>query len=271
MNIVVITALFALSLAFVLGLALGFFKRFFAVEQDPLAGKIREILPGANCGACGFPGCDGYAAALAEGRAGVNSCSVGGRAVAEQLAALTGETANIISVVAVLACRGTHDKALLKGEYTGVPSCRAAKISTESIKRCSWGCQGFGDCVKVCKFGALSMGDGGIPQVDVSRCTGCKACMAECPQHIIWAVPRNLKGARPLCSNLNALKTTVAKNCKAGCIKCEICVKNCPEECIKMVNGIPAVDYAKCTSCGTCVTKCPIKVMKLTERDMLAV
>ena len=265
MSIVLATALFALSLAFILGLALGFFKRFFAVEEDPLVGRILSVLPGANCGACGFPGCNGYASAVAGGKAGINSCSVGGQSVANGLAALTGSTADVKEVVALIACQGTHAKAFPKGIYTGVKSCRAADISTGSIKRCTWGCQGFGDCVAVCKFGALTMGEDGLPHVDVKRCTGCKLCMSECPQHIIHAIPRDLSGARPFCSNLNVNKTLVSKNCKAGCIKCEICIKNCPEQCMKMINGIPVVDYAKCTSCGTCVTKCPVKVMKLIQ------
>ena len=264
MSIVFITALFALVLAFILGLALGFFKKIFAVEEDPLAGQIRSVLPGANCGACGYPGCDAYAAAVAGGHAGINSCSAGGKTVAESLAGLVGGEANVTPMVAVLACRGGHDKAVLRGEYIGVKSCRAAKISAGSIKRCNWGCQGFGDCVKACKFGALSMGENGIPHVDPSKCTGCKACANECPQHIIWLIPKDQKGARPLCSNLNANRAMVGKNCKAGCIKCELCVKNCPEGCIRMANGIPVVDNSKCTKCGTCVTKCPIKVMILT-------
>jgi RnfABCDGE-type electron transport complex B subunit len=263
MNIVLITALFALALAFILGLALGFFKKFFAVEEDPLTGQIRGLLPGANCGACGFPGCDGYASAVAARTASVNKCSAGGKAVAEKLAALAGGSANVVPMVAVLACRGVREKALPKGKYIGVKSCRAVKISTGSIKLCSWGCQGFGDCVKACKFGALVIGENGIPQVDTPKCTGCKACANECPQHIIWVIPRDAKGARPLCSNLNVNKAKVSKNCKAGCIKCELCVKNCPEQCIRMANGIPVVDNSKCTKCGTCVVKCPIKVMAL--------
>ena len=263
MSIVLVTAFFALVLAFLLGLALGFFKQFFAVDEDPLIGQIRAILPGANCGACGFAGCDGYTAAIFNKTAGIASCPPGGQAAAVKLAALVGGEADVKKQVAFLACRGTKDKALLKGRYIGVESCRAAKISTGSIKVCSWGCQGFGDCVKVCKFNAISMGDNGLPVIDHAKCTGCRACTAECPQHIIRVIPEDTRGAIPLCSNLNVLKTQVAKNCKSGCIKCEICVKNCPEQCVKMVNGIPVIDYAKCTGCGTCVGKCPVKVLRL--------
>ena len=267
MSIVLITALFALALAFALGLALGFFKQFFAVEEDPLIGQIRELLPGANCGACGFPGCDGYASAIAGGLAGISGCPVGGQAVAEKLVALVGGSADVTPMAAVVACRGTVDKALTKGNYVGVKTCRAAKISTGSVKRCSWGCQGFGDCVRVCKFDAIVMGEDGLPHIDAARCTGCKACATECPQQIIRIIPRDRKGAVALCSNLNSVKPMVAKSCKSGCIKCELCVKNCPGQCIKLVNGIPAVDYTQCTSCGNCVTKCPIKVMALVSPE----
>ncbi|MDR2741985.1 MAG: RnfABCDGE type electron transport complex subunit B, partial [Treponema sp.] len=113
--IIVITAFFALILAFILGLALGFFREFFAVSEDPLKGQVRECLPGANCGACGFPGCDGYAAAVAAGTAEINRCSVGGKATAEKLAALMGGNASVTPLVAVLACQGSKEHAPLKG------------------------------------------------------------------------------------------------------------------------------------------------------------
>jgi Na+-translocating ferredoxin:NAD+ oxidoreductase RNF subunit RnfB len=265
MSIVLITALFAAVLAFVLGLALGFFRQFFAVKQDPLVGQIREVLPGANCGACGYPGCDGYAAAVAKREAGITGCSVGGPAVAEKLSAIMGGDATVVPVVAVLACRGSMDHAPAKGEYTGIRTCRGAKLSTGGTKLCAWGCLGFGDCTAVCKFGALRMGENGLPEIDAAKCTGCRVCVAECPQGIIRDLPRDRRGSFVFCSNRNSIKTMVLKTCKVGCIKCELCVKNCPEQCIVMDNGIPAVDYSKCVSCGTCVSKCPVKVIKLLQ------
>lgn len=269
MSIVLITAIFAVILAMSLGIALGFFREFFKVEADPLIGEARAILPGANCGACGYPGCDAYAAAVAGRASEVTRCSVGGKAVAERLAALMGVNAVAEDVVAVLACQGSKEHAPLKGEYVGVPSCRAAKLTAGGTKLCAWGCLGFGDCVNVCQFDALHMGEDGLPHVDYDKCTGCGMCMAECPQQILKRVPKERVGAMVVCSNRNPIKAMVMKTCKVGCIKCELCVKNCPEKCITMENGIPVVDYAKCTSCGTCVAKCPTKVFKLLQNDVI--
>ena len=261
---VLITAAFAALLALILGIALGFFREFFAVEQDPLVGLIREALPGANCGACGFPGCDGYALAAASRQAGTGACSVGGKAVTEKIAALLGTNAEAVTpVIMVLACQGSREHAPLKGEYTGIPTCRGAKLSAGGTKLCAWGCLGFGDCVAFCKFGALSMGDG-LPRIDREKCTGCKLCAAECPQQLLREIPKDLDGVMTRCSNRNPVKSMVIKTCKKGCIKCELCVKNCPEQCIVM-DGIPKVDYGKCTACGICAEKCPTKVIKLLK------
>ena len=272
MSIIVITAAFALILAFVIGIALGFFRELFAVPQNPLVDKIREALPGANCGACGFPGCDSYAAAVAAGGANVTSCTVGGSAVAEKLAALMGVSGGeVAQPVAVLACQGSRLHTPLKGTYTGLASCRGAKLSAGGTKLCSWGCLGFGDCVQVCKFGAMTLdAEKGLPVIDYAKCTGCRSCMTECPQGLIQNVPKTRTGALTLCSNKNPVKQMVIKTCKIACIKCGLCVKNCPQQCISLETHIPVVDYTKCTSCGTCVEKCPPKVFKIIERDILA-
>ena len=268
-TIILITAGFALVLAFVLGTALGFFRELFAVPQNPVTEKIRAALPGANCGACGFPGCDNYAAAVAAGNAGVSSCTVGGNAVAEQIAAIMGVSGGgVIQSVAVLACQGSSLHTPLKGTYTGLQTCRGAKISAGGTKLCSWGCLGFGDCAAVCQFGALSMSEYRLPKIDYTRCTGCRMCVTECPQGLLADIPKDKKGALALCSNRNPVKQMVAKTCKISCFKCGLCVKSCPQNCMSLDSLIPVVDYAKCDSCGICVSKCPSGVMKLVERDI---
>jgi Na+-translocating ferredoxin:NAD+ oxidoreductase RNF subunit RnfB len=249
--------------------ALAFFGEKFKVERDPLADAIRGALPGANCGGCGFPGCDGYAEAVAARRAGPNLCTAGGAATTEAVSALVGVDSDAEDMVTVLTCQGTREKAVQKGEYVGVPTCRAAKLSAGGVKGCAWGCQGFGDCTLVCKFDALEMGDDGLPHVNYDNCTGCGMCAEECPQRLFAMVPRARKGSIVLCSNRTTLKPTVLKNCKVGCIKCEACVKACPEQCIAMVNGIPVTDYSKCTSCGACVDKCPTKCYIMLETDII--
>jgi Na+-translocating ferredoxin:NAD+ oxidoreductase RNF subunit RnfB len=265
MNIIFITAIFAAVLAFVLGFALGFFKKFFMVEEDPLIGQLREVLPGANCGGCGYPGCDGYAAAIAAGEAPVDRCTVGGKTSLDKLSALMGVTASLVPVVALLTCRGTRECAAIKGKYTGLQTCRGAKISTGGTKLCAWGCMGFGDCTKVCQFGALSMGKDGLPVIDSAKCTGCKACATECPQNLIRMVTRGLQGPAMLCANRNTIRAMVRRTCTIGCMKCELCVRSCPQKCISMDKFLPLIDYSRCTNCGTCVSKCPAKVYRFLE------
>lgn len=266
---ILITAGFAFGLAFVLGILLGFFEEFFKVETDPMIAAVREALPGVNCGACGFPGCDGYAAAVASRSTEINLCAPGGVSAVKKLSELLGINASMNPAVAVLACQGSKKHAPKKAEYNGVETCRAAKLSTGGTKLCSWGCLGFGDCALVCQFDALHIGDDGLPHVDYEKCTGCKKCITECPQQLFREVPKDRLGSMAMCSNRNPLKPMIMKTCKVGCIKCELCVKNCPEKCITMTNGIPAVDYEKCTSCGLCAEKCPMNVFKMLQKDVI--
>jgi Na+-translocating ferredoxin:NAD+ oxidoreductase RNF subunit RnfB len=267
-SIIIYTAAVAAVVALFLGLALGVFKEIFHVEEDPLIGMLREALPGANCGGCGFPGCDGYASAVAGGAgfaggADITKCTAGGKATADKLAGIMGVgAAEVKPLVPVPCCLGGSDIAVKRGSYSGLTSCRGAKIAG-GTKLCSWGCIGFGDCVNVCKFGALSMGKDRLPVVNWGLCTGCKVCVAECPQGILKLIPKDIKAVLALCSNRNTIRSAIRKTCRLGCIKCGICVKQCPEQCIVINSGIPIVDYSKCTACGTCEQKCPTKVMRV--------
>ncbi|MDR0408795.1 MAG: RnfABCDGE type electron transport complex subunit B [Spirochaetaceae bacterium] len=270
MNIILVTAIFAAALALVLGILLGIFRKVFNVKTDVFIGLIRETLPGANCGACGFAGCDGFAAAVAAHEAAPDRCTVSDAESSKKRAELMGETADIKPVVAVAACQGDRATAPLKGIYTGFQNCRGAKIGSGGTKLCAWGCMGFGDCVKVCKFDALSMGANGIPVIDDDKCKGCKMCVSECPQGLIRLVSKGQKGVFALCNNRNTIKPMVKKTCKAGCIKCGVCVKKCPSQALALENGLPVIDYGKCNSCGTCVEACPQKVFHLLESSACA-
>lgn len=265
MTTVLLTLAVSAVLALILGFLLGFFKKIFYVPVDPTVEAIREVLPGANCGGCGFPGCDGFAAAVAKGEAPVDGCSAGGVNVAKAVGKVLGIEANAVANIALCACQGAKDVAATKGFYNGVQSCRAVKLSINGDKLCSFGCIGLGDCVSVCKFGALSIGENGLPVVDAEKCTGCGMCVKECPQKLFSKVPATRKGAVALCSNRNPLKAQIMKHCKKGCIKCGKCERGCPEKAITLENGIPVIDYTKCTSCGECVQGCPTKVLVLLE------
>ncbi|GMO11696.1 MAG: RnfABCDGE type electron transport complex subunit B [Treponemataceae bacterium] len=265
MTVILNAIIVSLILAALLGFLLGFFKKIFFVPVDEKVAKVRECLPGANCGACGFPGCDGFAASVVTGEAPANGCAAGGPSVAEALGKVLGVAVSANAQVAVLACRGTHEVAQNKGIYNGVHTCAAAKISVNGTKQCPFGCIGFGDCVNVCKFGALSVGSDGLPHVNYLKCTGCGACAKACPQVLLAIGDASRKGSIALCSNKTTNKTSVLKQCKAGCIKCGKCEKGCPQGAIVLKNGIPVTDYSKCVSCGACISGCPTKALALVQ------
>ncbi len=165
----------------------------------------------------------------------------------------------------VLRCQGTLEHCKPKADYIGVKTCKAAKIAVNGTKQCDFGCIGFGDCEVACPFDAIHVAPDGIPHVDYAKCTGCGLCVAACPNLLLELVPRDRTGAIALCSNRDTKKAQVIKDCKIGCIKCLKCERVCPKECIKVINGIPVVDYDVCDSCGECVRACPTKVLALVE------
>lgn len=245
----------------VIGVLLAVAAQKFKVETDPKVSQIISVLPGANCGGCGFPGCSGLANAIAEGRAQVSACVVGGSSVAEKIGGIMGVSAGAVeSSVAVVYCQGNCTNAEAIATYEGVTDCRALQ-ALGGTKKCAYGCLGLGSCVKACSFGAITMGEDGIPVVDRDKCSGCGACAKACPRSVIEMIPA-AKKVHILCRSYDKGPVT-RKNCKTGCIACQACVRACPQKAISMDKGTLAkIDYALCDNCRICVAKCPVKAIK---------
>lgn len=248
-------------LGLVFGVVLGFAAKKFHVEVDPIIPKLRDSLPGANCGGCGFTGCDAYAKALAEGTAKPGACPVGGDSVTAQLAEILGvEADDTEKMVAFVKCCGTPDVASVQYDYHGIHSCiEAAVLPGGGPKSCAHGCMGFGSCVDVCQFDAIHI-ENGVARVDKKRCVACGACVQACPKHLIDLVPASQE-IHVYCSNPDRGKDVKAV-CESGCIGCTLCVRNCPNQAISMQGGIAVIDPSKCTQCGLCQEKCPAKVIR---------
>ena len=231
---------------------------FFGIEENQLAVEVRECLPGVNCGACGYSGCDGYAKALVEGReSAANLCVPGGDATANKIAGILGiEATDVIEKVAYVACNGTCDSVEMRYDYQGIKSCHNAKLSYAGNKACSFSCIGYGDCAAVCPQNAITVANG-VASVDRKKCIGCGICVRECPQGTIRLVNDTIRVAVK-CSSKDKGAIT-RKNCKNGCIGCMKCVKTCPTGAITVKDNLATIDYSLCTGCGACADVCPVK------------
>ena len=256
MKTILLSILVLGALGALFGALLAFASKIFHVETDPRQTAVREALAGANCGGCGYPGCDGYAAAVVKGEAPCNKCVAGGAAAAAKVAEIMGETNDAAEKeVAFVACSGGIGIAEPRFNYSGPENCRAAMLfGGQSNKLCTFACIGFGNCVKACKFDAMHI-ENGVAKVQRSHCVGCGACVDACPKNIVKLIPESQR-IMPACSSKDK-GPIVMKNCSVGCIGCMKCQRECPADAIVVKDNLAQVDVEKCIQCGHCADICP--------------
>lgn len=259
-GILVVTAV-----GLVAGVLLVVASKFMYVPVDETAEKVRACLPGANCGACGFAGCDGYAEALAkkDGTVKPTLCVPGGNAAAQGICeALEIPFEGVQAQKSIMKCTGTFDTSEYAMDYEGPKTCKACSTFYNGRRSCTYGCLGYGDCVEVCKFGALSI-QNGLAVVDRELCTGCGACAKICPNHLFEMAPENSRVWVGCASHDKG--GVVRKICSVGCIGCMKCQKTCQYGAITVTENLAHIDPEKCTSCGECVEVCPVHVIHMVQ------
>ncbi len=248
------------------GVALAGAARRFHVPVNPLIEEVRENLPSANCGACGFAGCQSYAEKVVEDEnVSPTLCTPGGKVIAIDISRLTGKVmGEMKEVVAMLRCSGAESVARNQAEYNGIHTCSAANLAFGGAKACKYGCLGLGDCVRVCAFDAMKIGESGIVEIDYDKCTGCGLCLQVCPKDCLISYPRQFRVALT-CQSKNKGKA-VKETCTVGCVQCMACIKECPAKAISIVNGALEIDHVACMAYGPsceeiCVTVCPTDII----------
>jgi electron transport complex protein RnfB len=263
-------ALWGLAVFTLLGLVFGFALAAaalrFAVPVDPTVERVREALPSANCGACGFAGCTAYAEAVVENKdVAPNLCAPGRAPVAQQLAKLTHkELGSVVDRIVVMSCHGVSAYARDEAEYLGIGTCAAAALVFGGPKACKNGCLGLGDCVRVCPFDALSLGSEGIAVVDSEKCTGCGLCVPACPKNLFQFYPRARR--IELSCVAREKQAVVRSTCMVGCTLCRKCVAKCPAQAIEWNGTTILIDHDKCLAYGpscneVCVDICPSTIL----------
>ena len=229
--------------------------KYMAVPVDEKAAKIREVLPSANCGACGYAGCDAYSEAVAKGEAACNLCIPAGAAGGEKIAAIMGLAfEGVEAKKAFVKCNGTCSKTKPAVKYDGISSCKACAMLYGGNGSCSFGCLGYGDCVDACGFDSIHIVDG-IALVDKTMCTGCEACVGACPKDIIEMIPER-NTVKVACSSKASPKVSM-QVCEVSCIACKKCEKECPHDAIHVKDFLAKITADKCTNCGKCIPVCP--------------
>ncbi len=226
------------------------------VYEDPRIDKVEEMLPHANCGACGFPGCRPFAEALVNGTTLPAKCTVSSEEGKEDIAAFLGiELGTEDKRVARLACAGGTNVAINRAQYHGINSCQAASLVSGGGKGCFWGCLGHGDCEVVCDFDAISMDEHSLPVVDEGKCTACGDCVEICPKDL-FSIHSSTERLWVACKNLEH-GDAVLEDCEVGCTACGKCAMDAPGDLITMVNNLPVVDYSKNHNTMDPIQRCP--------------
>lgn len=260
-SVVLYTVLMLSALGVISAVVLYFVAQKFKVYEDPRIDEVEAVLPGANCGGCGYPGCRGFAEAFVKAEdISTLFCPVGGNDTMGNAAKILGkEAAAVDPMVAVVRCAGTPEHRAKTNAYDGAKSCRIATSLYSGDTGCQFGCLGLGDCVDVCNFDAIYIDEvTGLPVVDQDNCTACGACVKACPKFIIELRKKGPKGKRIFVSCVNKDKGGVAKkSCSVACIGCGKCVKTCPHDAITLENNLAYIDFNKCKLCRKCVEVCP--------------
>ncbi len=243
------------------GLIIGFiliiFSKIMAVPVDHVEQDIRAMLPGVNCGACGYTSCDGYAKVLTSGKEiNTSLCKPGGNETASRLAEYFGQdTIDLKATTAVVMCQGNCQNTKKLADYQGIETCKMANLISGGDGSCSYGCLGYGDCFDVCQYDAIFIKDG-LAEINPLKCTSCMMCIQVCPKGIIELIPMDKASSLVLCHNEDPIRMA-NQACKTSCIACKQCVRACPENCIEIINDRAIIDYARCTNCGECQKVCP--------------
>ena len=261
MNTIVLAVGSVTVLGLICAVMLAVASKVMAVKKDERVADIRELLPGANCGACGFSGCDGYAEAIANEGAMTNLCTPGGDKTAKEISLVMGiEAEDVLECVASVTCSGDNTARQRKLEYSGIRTCSAAKQLYGGQNACVSGCLGFGDCAAACPESAICI-ENGLARVDTRKCVGCRLCSLTCPNKIIL-MDYSVSTAAVLCKNTEK-GAVVRKKCSCGCIGCMKCVRECPTGAITVVDNLARVDQAKCSGCGHCAEICVTKCIRM--------
>ncbi|MCL2183376.1 MAG: RnfABCDGE type electron transport complex subunit B [Chitinispirillia bacterium] len=277
------------GIGLVFAIGLGIASRTLQVFVDPKVPRVQNALPGANCGACGHPGCSAFAKAVVEGKAQAAACIPGGEKTVANIADILGVTAQANEpMMAVVHCKGGKREALDRSIYNGLPDCHVATLIGNGSKTCPDGCLGLGTCVKACIFDAIKINENNIAVVDHEKCVGCGKCVSVCPRNIISMIPQIHK-VYLACSNHDR-GAPVKKYCSVGCTACTLCVKATVSGAITIEENLPKLDYSgneifiiahakcpvkcfvdltkmrpkanidtKCNGCGECAEACPMK------------